>query len=121
MWTISYIEHSYLSGVWKRFIVEMDTTTIHVIMRLEFICAHNTNNMLWVQFIYNGAHGSGGGGGGGGSLRKMDTCPTNFLKEKWPHVKNFPKTNMSQRKRKQMWKGAGKEMIDMMRKIRKRW
>ena len=56
MWLISYIEHTYLSGVWKRFFVEMDTTTIHVIMRLDFICAHNTSNMLWVQFIYNEAH-----------------------------------------------------------------
>ena len=56
MWSISYIEHTFLSGVWKRFFIEMDTTTIHVIMRLDFICAHNTNNMLWVQFIYNEAH-----------------------------------------------------------------
>ena len=73
--------------------------------------------MLWVQFIYNGVHH-----GGGGSLRKMNTCPTNFSKGKWPHAKNFPKTNMSQkRKRKQMWKGGGIETVDMMKKTRERW
>ena len=74
--------------------------------------------MLWVQFIYNGVHG----GGGGGSLRKMNHMSNQLFKRKMATCQKLPQNkHVTKRKRKQMWKGGGIEMVDMMKKTREGW
>ena len=60
---------------------------------------------------------------GGGSLRKMDTCPTSFLREKDRMLKSFSQiTHVTKEKRNQMWKGRGLQVQKVgMVGMRERW